>query len=73
MENEVLRRLMYNFCELYLDDILIFGDTEEEFCSQLEQVLKRLLDHKITVNPEKVELGLDEVEFVGHVLNAGGD
>ena len=72
MANEVLRRLMYNSCELYLDDILIFGDTEEEFCSRLEQVLKRLLDHKITVNPEKVELGLDEVEFVGHVLNAEG-
>ena len=51
-----------------MDDIVIFGDTEEEFCIRLEQVLKRFLDHKITVNPDKVELGLDKVEFVGHVL-----
>ena len=36
MANEVLRSLMYNSSELYIDDILIFGDTEEEFCIRLE-------------------------------------
>jgi transposase InsO family protein len=63
---------MYNSCELYIDDILIFGETEEEFCIRLEQVLKRFLEHKITVNPDKVDLGLDKVEFLGHTLDSKG-
>lgn len=72
MATVVLVGLIYNICELYLDDILIHAQTESEFLSRLEQVLKRLSDRKITANPEKVFLGMHEVEFVGHTINEQG-
>ena len=59
-------------CELYIDDLLIFGNTEDEFCENLDRVLTRLGEYNITVNPEKCELGVDQLEFVGHVVDEKG-
>ena len=68
----VLLGLIYVACELYIDDLLIFGNTEEEFCSNLDLVLTRLGEYNITVNPDKCELGVEQLEFVGHVVNKEG-
>ena len=35
------------FCELYLDDFIIFGETEEEFAGNVEKILERLRVHNI--------------------------
>jgi hypothetical protein len=72
MANTVLTDLVYSICEVYLDDIIIYGSSEEEYLDNLKKVLSRLNQHKITINPEKCKLGLDEVEYVGHVINANG-
>jgi len=72
MATEVLYGLLYERCELYLDDIIIFGKDEKEFLENLEMVLRRLDDHNITVNPKKCRIGLSEVEYVGHTINQNG-
>ena len=72
MTHEVLVGLVYNICEVYLDDIIIHGNTEEEFISNLRKVLERLREFNITVNPNKCQIGLEEVEYVGHVINSEG-
>lgn len=72
MANTVLNNLIYSICEVYLDDIIIYGTSEEEFLDNLKKVLSRLNQHNITINPEKCKIGLDEVEYVGHVINANG-
>ena len=72
MATTVLVGLIYVICEIYLDDIIIYANTEAEFLSRLEEVLKRLQKHNLTLNPDKVELGMPEVEFVGHVINDKG-
>ncbi len=68
----VMAGLMYECMEMYIDDMLVYGRTEEEFLVNLEKVLERLKEFNITVNPDKCKLGLTEVEFVGHVLNKDG-
>jgi cleavage and polyadenylation specificity factor subunit 1 len=68
----VLVGLIYHICELYLDDILIYGQTEDEFLYNLEEVYKRLEKHRLTANPDKVLLGMPEVEYVGHLINEHG-
>jgi hypothetical protein len=72
MATEVLPDLIYNICEVYLDDIIVFGRTKEEYLKNLETVLKRLDEFNVTVNPNKCKLGLREVEYVGHVINEDG-
>ncbi len=50
----------------------IYGKTEEEFLINLEKVLQRAREWGLTFNPSKCRLGLHEVEFVGHIINAEG-
>lgn len=72
MTHTVLNGLVYDICEVYLDDIIVYGKTEEEFTRNLRTVLQRLNKFNITVNPDKCQLGLAEVEYVGHTLNKEG-
>ena len=41
-----------DICEVYIDDILIFGKSEDELIRNTDKILKRLRDHSITVNPK---------------------
>jgi hypothetical protein len=72
MATVVLAGLIYTQCEAYLDDVLVFGETEDEYIDNLRSVFERFRKFGITLNPKKCEFGLEEVEFVGHVLGADG-
>ena len=68
----VLTGLIYLICELYIDDILVFGRTEEEFIKNLREVFLRFRKHKLTLNPKKCRYGISQVEYVGHVIDENG-
>ena len=59
-------------CEIYIDDLLVNGRTDDELLDNLRKILVRLRTNKVTANPEKTELGLDEVEYVGHLISSEG-
>lgn len=48
----VLVGLIYVLCELYLDDVIIFASSEDEFLHRLRQVFERFRKYRITVNPD---------------------
>ncbi len=60
-------------CERYIDDILIFGKTQEEHDANLDRVLRRLdrKDFRLA-DEEKLEIGVSEVPALGHVISAEG-
>ena len=62
MANTVLQGLIYNICDLYIDDIIIYGTTEEEFLQNLSTVLRRLKDYNVSLNPKMAEIGLSQIE-----------
>jgi hypothetical protein len=72
MSNTVLVGLVYQICELYIDDVLIHGKDETTFIANLRKVFERLREFNVKVNPKKTKLGVDEVEYVGHVVSATG-
>lgn len=72
MATIVLVGLIYTICELYIDDILVHAQTEDEFCDNLTQILERCKKYNIKLNPLKCQLGLEEVEYVGHTINTNG-
>jgi hypothetical protein len=41
MQSEVLHGLQYDICEIYIDDIIIFAETEGELAENLRKVLER--------------------------------
>jgi transposase InsO family protein len=69
MQEEVLREYLHNICEIYIDDILIHAQNEDEYLERLEKIFVRLIEMNVTLNPEKCKLGASEVEFVGHTLS----
>ena len=44
----VLSGLLYITCEVYLDDILVWGSSEEEFIENLGKVFKRFEEYNLT-------------------------
>ena len=68
MATEVLMELLFQVCEVYIDDILVFGKTEDEYVNNLEKILKRFVEKGITLNPDKCVFGKESVNFVGFVI-----
>ncbi|XP_044760910.1 uncharacterized protein K02A2.6-like [Coccinella septempunctata] len=59
-------------CLNYLDDIIVFGSTEEEHDRCLANVLDVLHNHNILLNDNKCLKKVKEVKFLGHKLSAEG-
>jgi hypothetical protein len=68
----VLAGLMYIICEAYLDDVATHGQNEDDFCENLGKVLEAFDKRNVKANPEKTNLGLEQLEFVGHVVSRNG-
>jgi hypothetical protein len=68
----VLAGLINVICELYIDDIIIWGQTEQEFKERVDLVLERLAKFNITLNPDKVYLGFEQLEVVGYLIDKHG-
>lgn len=69
-QQSILTDLLYTSCVKYIDDIIIYGSTEEEFTSNLERILQRLEQFNITLNPNKAKVGVSSVKYVG-LVNEG--
>lgn len=68
----VLRELLYTICELFIDDVITWGEDEEEFLHNLRQIFQRLREKRVKVNPDKCELGVEKLEFAGHLIDRNG-
>ena len=68
--DQVLRGLPFSY--IYLDDVLIASSTPEEHQHHLHTVLARLEEHGVSINPAKCVLGKEQLEFLGHRVDASG-
>ena len=66
--NQILLGL--SFCYTYIDDPLIASATPEKHADCLRKVFERLNKHGMVVNPGKCILGVAELDFLGHWVNA---
>ena len=56
----------------HMDDILVFGADQAEHNGQLERVLTRLQEKKVTLNPAKCMFNQCSVKFLGHIVDGTG-
>jgi len=61
-----------NFVVVFIDDILVYSENEEEHAEHLRIVLPRLREHKWYAKFSKCEFWLKEVQFLGHILSENG-
>jgi RNase H-like domain found in reverse transcriptase/Reverse transcriptase (RNA-dependent DNA polymerase)/Integrase zinc binding domain/Retroviral aspartyl protease len=57
---------------VYIDDILIFSKNEADHAEHVEWVLAQLKKNNYYANPDKCEFFQPQVNFLGHIIKAGG-
>ena len=70
MMNNIFRTLIAKgIMVVYLDDILIFTETEEEHEQVVWRVLEVLAEHKLFLHPEKCEFYRKQIEYLRLVIS----
>jgi hypothetical protein len=72
MMNEILRDLIDHGVVVYIDDILIYTETEEEHIRLTSEVLRRLQENNLAIAPDKCEWHQKQVEFLGYIISGEG-
>jgi hypothetical protein len=72
MAMTVLVGLVRIACELYLDDVLVYEDSKNEFMKNLTAVFMRFRKHKVLLKPKKCAFGMTKIKFVGHTISEEG-
>ena len=70
MMDSVLAELSFCFC--YLDDVLVASPDHSSHQQHLNTVLQRLQQHGLVLNAEKCQLGVSELDYLGHHVSATG-
>ena len=68
----VFQPYMDQFFMVFVDDILIYSESEEEHEDHLRVILQLLRDHPLYAKFSKCEFWLTKVRFLGHVVSASG-
>ena len=68
----VLAGMHWRTLLVYLDDVIVFGNTFEEELQRLEEVFHRMRSANLKLNPRKCVLFRSEVPFLGHVVSSTG-
>jgi hypothetical protein len=73
----VMREILQDYidegiCEVFIDDIIIFGDSEAQFEYNVSRVLQRLLDRNVKLNGKKCTFGVSTIKYVGYICDAKG-
>jgi hypothetical protein len=63
--NDIFREWLDDFVVVYIDDILIYSGSLEEYAEHLRKVFQRLRENKLYAKLEKCEFGVTEVDFLG--------
>lgn len=64
--------LSYEKCLIYLDDLIVFGKSLEHHNKNLIEVLSRLRQVNLKLNPLKCDFLKKEILYLGHVISGEG-
>lgn len=70
--NSVLTGIQGLRCLVYLDDIVIYGSSLQDHNKRLTEVLKRLRNNNLNLQPDKCEFLQKEVIYLGHIISEKG-
>jgi len=70
--NHVLRKFLNIFCVVYIDNILIFSDSKEEYARHLRAILKKLAKAGLFIKREKCNFFTTLTSFLSFIVSLEG-
>jgi len=70
--NNAIREALDDFASAYLDDVLIYSDSEEEHVGHVKWIMQRLLKAGLYLKPEKCEFHKETVRYLGLIISTKG-
>jgi hypothetical protein len=70
--SKVFMEYLDRFVVVFIDDILVFSQNDEEHEEHLRLVLQKLREHQLYAKFSKCDFWLKEVSFLGHIITEGG-
>ena len=70
--NSVFMDYLDKFVVVLIDDSLIYSQNEQKIEEHLRKVLQRLRDCQLYAKLSKCEFWINEVLFLGHIINRDG-
>ncbi len=67
--NDVLWDFLNDFCQVYLDDILIYSKTRKKHKDHVKLVLNRLREAELQMNIQKCEFDVEETVFLEVIVS----
>ena len=61
-----------DYAGVYLDDIIVYGDTWNSHLKNIRVILQRIKDAGLTIKLKKCSFGMSECTYLGHQIGRGG-
>ena len=71
MQN-TLGELNLTYCVIYLDDVIVFGHTEEEHLEHLHVMFERFREFNLKLKPSKCSFFQSEIVYLAHHVSHWG-
>ena len=66
--NSILGEYLDKFIIVYLNNIIIYSNSKEEYFKYIKQVLQRLVDEKVPVAIKKYKFYTTKTKFCGFII-----
>jgi len=70
--NNAIREALDDFASAYLDDVLIYSNSEEEHIGHVKWIVQRLLEAGLYLKPEKCEFHKETGRYLGLIKSTKG-
>ena len=67
-----LGELNLTYCLIYLDDVIVFSQTEEEHLERMHVVFDFLHEHGLKLKPSKCDVFKTEINYLAHYVSKKG-
>ncbi len=67
--NDVLWNFLNDFCQAYLDDILIYSKTQKKHRQHVKMILDRLRDADLQIDIRKCKFNVEETVFLKVIVS----
>ena len=72
MMNEIFRDMIDLGVVIYLEDILIYSENEQDHIALVKRVLEHLQEQQLAIAPDKCEWHRSRVNFLGYIISPEG-